>query len=114
MKKKKVMKTQTTNYEIMLFTGTGFTSREICSKDENDKGRKLSPVEELEKACWDGLLYEMFPEILGSFSAKCESFIWRIINGKNFLLISIGSSPSIVENETSIDPYFYSLSACEN
>ena len=110
----KIMKSQTTNYEILVFTSTGFASREICSRDENDKGRKLSPIEELEKACWGGLLYEMFPEILGSFSAKCESFIWNILCGKNFLRISIGPGPSVVENETSIDPYFYSLSACEN
>ena len=109
------MKPQTTNYEIMLFTGTGFSNRKFSSRDdEKENGRQLSAIEQLEKACWDGMLYEMFPEIPGSFSAKCESFIWHIMSGKNFLRICIGPVPSIVENETSIDPYFYSLSACEN
>ena len=109
------MKPQTTNYEILLFTGTGFSNRKFSSKDdEKENGRQLSVIEQLEKACWDGMLYEMFPEILGSFSAKCESFIWNIMSGKNFLHISIGPAPSVVENETSIDPYFYSLSNCEN
>ena len=109
------MKPKTASHEIMLFTGTGFTGREFCSRDnERDSGRKLSPMEELEKACWDGMLYEMFPEILGSFSAKCESFIWHIMSGKKYLRISMGPAPTVMENETAIDPYFFMLSACEN
>lgn len=109
------MKPKTTNHEILLFTGTGFASRQFCSRNqENDKGKKQSPMEELENACWDGMLYEMFPEILGSFSAKCESFIWHIMSGKNFLRISLGPAPTVMENETAIDPYFFMLSACEN
>lgn len=71
-------------------------------------------MEELEKACWDGMLYELFPELPGSFSAKCESFIWQITGGKNFLYISMGTHPNIVDKETNIDPYFFMLSSCEN
>lgn len=102
------MKPEITNHEILLFTGTRFTSRELCSRDnEKDNGRINSPIEKLEKACWDGLLYELFPELPGSFSAKCESFIWDIISGIHFLRISIGPLPKTVESETSIDPYFF-------
>ena len=109
------MKPKTTNHEILLFTGTGFAGRQFCSRnDEKENSRKLSAMEELEKSCWDGMLYEMFPEILGSFSAKCESFIWHIMSGKNFLRISLGPTPTVIENETAIDPYFYMLSTCEN
>ena len=109
------MKKAATNHEILLFTGTGFTNRKFSTRDnELEKGKKLSSMEELEKACWDGMLYEMFPELLGSFSTKCESFIWHIMSGKNYLRISMGPSPTVMENETAIDPYFFLLSACEN
>ena len=102
------MKPETTNHEILLFTGTSFTSRKFCSRDEEkDNNTKTSSMEELEKACWDGLLYEMFPEILGSFSAKCESFIWHITSGVHFLLFGLGPFPQRMESETSIDPYFF-------
>jgi len=109
------MNSKTVNHEILLFTGTGFTNQKYCSRDnESNNCKKLSPMEELEKACWDGLLYEMFPEIVGSFSAKCESFIWHILSGKNYVRISMGSSSAVLENETAIDPYFFMLSANEN
>ena len=109
------MKPETTSHEILLFTGSGFAGREFCSRDnEKDNGRKLSPMEEMEKACWDGMLYEMFPEILGSFYAKCDSFIWHIMSGKNYLRISLGPAPTVMENETAIDPYFFMLTNCEN
>lgn len=113
--KTKIMKPKTVNYEILLFTCTRFISREFCSRsNESDNGRNLSPMEELEKACWGGVLYEMFPEILGSFSAKCECFMWQIMSGKNYLRISMGPEPAVFEIETVIDPYFFMLSACKN
>ena len=113
--KKKIMKPSTISHEILLFTGTGFTSRHICSKDnQSDKGKNLSPLEELEKACWDGLLYEIFPEIVSSFSVKYKIFIWHIMSGKNYLCISLGPGLVVLENETVIDPYFFTFSVCEN
>ena len=109
------MKQVTTHHEILLFTGTTHTNREFCSRDEENNWYKTASAKErLEKACWDGMLYEMFPEILGSFSAKCESFIWHIMSGKNYLRISMGPASTVMENETTIDPYFFMLSACEN
>jgi len=109
------MKQHTTFHEILLFTGTAFSHRSFSRKDEYYNGtNKLSELEELERSCWEGLLYEMFPEILGSFSSKCESFIWHIMSGKNFLSISIGPVPPGIENETTIDPYFFMATIREN
>ena len=109
------MKQQATFHEILLFTGTEFSSRQFSRKDiYNNSENNLSLIEELEKACWDGMLYEMFPEILGSFSNKCESFIWHIMNGKNFLSINIGPVPPVIDNETTIDPYFFMTTVREN
>jgi len=108
------MKKINPRHEILLFTGTSLASKQLTNTEKNDNGRKYSAIEELEKACWNGILYEMFPEILGSIYPKCESFLWHVMPGKNFLYVNIGGSPVMVEQETSIDPYFYLLSACEN
>ena len=109
------MKPKATFHEILLFAGTAFSRRQFSRKDTyNNSENNLSPMEELEKACWDGILYEMFPEILGSFSNKCESFIWHIMTGKNFLSVNIGPIPPVTDNETTIDPYFLLTPIREN
>lgn len=114
LRKTQVMKKTTTNHEILLFTGNSFCHRQISWLEENATGKKLSPLEELEKACWSGLLFEIFPELSPSFSATCESFIWHVLTGKNYLHISIGPNPVAIENNTSLDPYYFSMSVCEN
>lgn len=101
-------------HEILLFTGAGFNTRPFSRKDTDTNGENSSQKEELEKACWDGMLFEIFPEILGSFRAKCESFIWHIMQGKNFLSVNIGPVPPVTDNETTIDPYFFLTSIREN
>jgi len=108
------MKKTNPHHEILLFTGTGLTNKQLTNTEENRSGRKYSPIEELEKACWDGILYEMFPEILGSVYPKCASFLWHVLTGKNFVYINIGATPVMAEHDTSIDPYFFMMNACEN
>lgn len=108
------MKTTNIHHEILLFTGTNLTSKKFADTEENSNGKKFSAIEELEKACWNGIIYEMFPEILGSRYPKCESFLWQVLSGKNFLYINIGPDLVMAENDTSIDPYFFMMNACEN
>ena len=101
-------------HEIILFTGTSLTNKQLTNTEENINGRKYSAIEELEKACWNGILYEMFPEILGSTYPKCQSFLWHVLTGKNFVYINIGETPVAAEHDTSIDPYFFMMNSCEN
>ena len=108
------MKTISTHHEILLFTGTGFASKQLADNEENSHGKKFSAIEELEKACWNGVIYEMFPEILGSLYPKCASFLWQVLTGKNFLYINIGPNPVMAEHSASIDPYFFMMDKCEN
>ena len=114
MKKTNDMKTTSIHHEILLFTGTSLTSRQLADTRENNNGKAYSPIDELEKACWNGIIYEMFPEILSSFYPRCECFLWHVLAGKNFLYINIGPNPVIAEHDTSIDPYFFMLNVCEN
>ena len=114
MKKTNDMKTTSKHHEILLFTGTRLASKQLADNEENSNGRKFSAIEQLEKACWNGIIYEMFPEILGSLYPKCESFLWHVLTGKNFLYINIGPSPVMAEHCTSIDPYFFMMTICES
>lgn len=108
------MKTTNMHHEILLFTGTSLTSKKFADTEENSHSKNFSAIEELEKACWNGIIYEMFPEILGSTYPKCESFLWHVLSGKNFLYINIGPNPMMAEHDTSIDPYFFMMNVCEN
>jgi hypothetical protein len=108
------MKTSSVHHEILLFTGTKLANRQLAGSVENSHGKKFSAIEELEKACWNGMIYEMFPEILGSLYPKCESFLWHVLTGKNFLYINIGPNPVMAEQVTSIDPYFFMMTICES
>jgi hypothetical protein len=108
------MKKQAARYEILLFTGSQFGQRQLCSRDENDKGKQLSAKEELEKACWDGLLYELLPEMLHGNTTDHQQFIWQILQGKQYLYVLIGSDPATVLSENSLDPYFFTMNYPEN
>jgi len=110
----KVMKTQSNHHEILFFTGTSLASRQLADTRENSNGRTFSAIEELEKACWNGIIHEMFPEILSSFYPRCQSFLWHVLAGKNFLYINIGPNPVTAEHDTSIDPYFFMMTVSEN
>lgn len=108
------MKPTNTHHEILLFAGTSLAGKELADNEVNSHGKKFSAIEELEKACWNGIIYEMFPEILGSLYPKCESFLWNVLTGNNFLYINIGPEPVTADFETSIDPYFFMMNVCEN
>jgi hypothetical protein len=110
----KVMKTTNTHHEILFFTGTSLASRQLADTKENNNRKTYSAIEELEKACWNGIIHEMFPDILSSFYPKCQSFLRHALAGKNFLYINIGPNPVSAEHETSIDPYFFLMSVSEN
>ena len=108
------MKKISTHHEILLVGGTSLANRQLTGTEENSKHGNLSSIEKLEKACWNGILHEMFPEILGLLYPKCGSFLWQILTGKNFLYINIGAGPVIEGDVTSIDPYFFMMTTCEN
>lgn len=99
------MKQQGINQEILLFTNTSFSKRELC---ENDGVEKKEPggssAEQLEKACWSGLLFELLSDIVNKSE---DIYIREITLAEKFISITLGNASSSVRNETSIDPYFF-------
>lgn len=108
------MKPTNTHHEILLIANTSLANKQLTSNEKNGSDNRPSSIEDLEKACWSGILHEMFPEILDSVYPKCQSFLWQILTGKNFLCINIGASPVPADHDSSIDPYFFMMNSCDN
>ncbi len=102
------MEPQIINQEILLFTGSSFCNRQFCKRDDNDgSNSKHSSMEELEKACWDGILYEIFPELVGNSMHRMNNHICNTASGVNFLCITMSEMSMSIENQTSVDPYLF-------
>ena len=68
------MKTTSIQQEILPMTNTTFSKQQLCEKDLSTNN-KLSVIEQLEDACWNGLLYEMFPGIVERSSAGKQLYL---------------------------------------
>lgn len=103
------MKTQTTQQEILLMTGSKFAAKEWAEKivDPDSDNNKLSATEKLEEACWNGLLDEMLPEVVEKTEDGKKLFLWHIRHCRSFLGIDLSESSPLIERESSIDPYFF-------
>jgi hypothetical protein len=96
----------TTQQEILLMTGTSFTSRQTCENAADDNGQYLSEIEQLEDACCNGLLPEILPEICEAHQTD-NLFLWQIKENKSCLGIELGEYPEIMEKTYCIDPYSF-------
>jgi len=101
------MKTTSTQQEILLMTNTTFSQRQLCEKDLSYDNKNLSRTEQLEDACWNGLLNEMFPEITEKSSAGKRFYLLQIEHANCFLRIELGEYFQTIEQELSIDPYSF-------
>lgn len=108
------MKEHTVQQEILLVTNTTFSKRQLCEmKPDNDK-RHLSNTEQLEKACWDGLLDELLPEIMERSTSGKSLFMFHIRNAKACLQIAMSESAVAPETQFSNDPSLFLLSLSVN
>jgi hypothetical protein len=99
------MKPETINQEILLFTNSSFCNRPFSRRNDSDNSGNYSSMEEIERACWDGMLTELLPELFDN--AQHNNYIWKTTSGINFLSINVGSYSQGVEKQNSLDPYFF-------
>ena len=99
------MATNSTQQEILLITGTYFSSRH-CYEKEGDTGH-LSQKQQLEEACWNGMLGEMLPEICIKPSPSKKMVVWKIREALSFLELDLGEYPANKDQQLSIDPYCF-------
>jgi hypothetical protein len=101
------MKTKTNSQEVLLMTNTTFSKRQLLETNESHSNDYSEPVEQLEVACCNGLLYEMLPEIMPATSSAEKLFLWAIIAKRSFLRILTGTEPVYIANRCSIDPHIF-------
>lgn len=99
--------------EILLFINTSLVRKTPFEK--NSIVQKAPFEDELEQAVWNGLLDEMFPElIVPAEKRKSELFIWQIRTEECSLIIDLAETPHTVEYPYSIKPYLFLTRHCLN
>ena len=96
------MKKESVQQEIILVATSTFSNREWCNNDKR-KGKTLSSMEQLEEACWNGLLEESLPEIVEKSANGKSLYLWHIRHGRSFLQIELCEFPVMIEKRYSID-----------
>jgi hypothetical protein len=92
--------------EILLITNSSLSKRSFCEKNSAEDSSRFSNVEQLENACWNGMLEEFLPGLILTVEGK-TLFLWEIQNAKNFLHIDLCDQPNFINRELSIDPYLF-------
>jgi hypothetical protein len=92
--------------EILIMTGTSFTSRLTFQKMSDDT-QIYSETEQIQEACWNGMLPEMLPEICLQFGERDKLYLWHVKENKSSIEIDICDAPCDIEKDFSIDPYAF-------
>ena len=95
-------------------TDTTFSQRQLLEKGVSYDNKYFTRVEQLEDACWNGLLYEMFPGIVERSSAGKQLYLWQIRHGESCLQIELCEQPKAIDLWYSIDPYYFLLTTSYN
>jgi len=101
------MKPNSTNHEVLLLTGTRFSKKQLCEKDSQQP--EVSLTGQLQKACWNGLIFEILPDILEYAADKNGMYTWEVTAAEHFIDVKIGAAPYSVEYGMSVNPYFFLL-----
>ena len=104
---KKIMKTNSTQQEILLVTGTNFLTREFCETKDGLNYNLLTEKEKLKVVCRNGLLPDMLPEIFELRSVNKKLYLWEMRQGSLFIELKSDEIYSEVEMEFSIDPHSF-------
>ncbi|HLZ89292.1 MAG TPA: hypothetical protein VKQ52_18680 [Puia sp.] len=98
------MKTQYAQMEVLLITGTTFLSRDLWEKDESRQNSLSSENEQLEEACWNGLLQTLLPEIFAEPIGNSRLYLWEVKTAASFLQLDMGEAPTAARSPFSIVP----------
>jgi|SRR5215831_1654690 len=101
------MKANFTQQEILLMTNTTFSQRQWCEKENTDHHGSLSCTEQLEDACWNGVIYEMFPGIVEKSAEGKRLYLWQIYHGTSFLQLELCEQPRLIDLWFSINPHAF-------
>ncbi len=90
--------------EVLLITGTSFLAGNRIKKDNNTTERPLSEIEELQEACWNGLLEAMLPEVWIKPPNDGILYVWDIKEAPQYLEVLLSEVPVPINRWLSITP----------
>ena len=88
-------------------TGTSYLAGNWIEKEDNPAGRRLSEMEELQEACWNGLLETMLPEVLIEPANGGILYLWDVKEAKSFLELELSEIPLPIDRRLSITPHSF-------
>lgn len=104
-----IMNKNSTYKEILLFTGTHFSSMQYSERNGEETGKQFNERDQLKEACWNGLMPELLPEVFDKHEDTRQLFVWEVREENSFIGLEMGEAPEAVDRFDSIDPYrFYS------
>ena len=92
--------------EILLMTHSSLSKRNFCEKNSDDDNSSFTNIEQLQQACWNGMLEDFLPGLLVKSEGK-SLLLWEIQNAKSFLHIDLCDQPGFPIKRFSIDPYIF-------
>lgn len=109
-----VMKPLSLQQEILLVTTSKVSRRQLAVEHSSDLNQHLSYSEQLEEACWNGLLEKILPGTIERPASGKKLHLWQIRSGSQFLHIELCTFPVVIEKKYSLDPYLFVPTTCAN
>jgi hypothetical protein len=90
--------------EVLLMTGTTFSAGNWVKKDDDPTSRQPSEVEQLQEACWNGLLKAMLPELWVDPQNGGTLYLWEVREAESFLALELSKVPFPIDPRWSLIP----------
>lgn len=101
------MENNFTQLEVLLITGTSFLSGNLCKKDDSDPNNQLSEHQQLQEACWNGLIQTMLPEICLPSTDGGPLFLFQVREACSFIELELGDTPTFLDHQFSLTPHLF-------
>ena len=102
------MSTVSIQKEILVVTSSKILSEELNRiRIQKSDIPEDSFQEELQEACWNGLLDEMLPIMIRSGKKDLHFFLWEIFIGEKTVCAELSEGPFIHDSFHSVNPYVF-------
>jgi hypothetical protein len=94
--------------EVLLVTSTIHSQKEY-ENNNLEKGTATEGTfsEDLEEACWNGLLIHWLPEIIARKENGISLYLWKVRLAHMFLFAEFAEAPFTTDPEFTLDPYLF-------
>ena len=110
------MKNCSTQQEILLMPNTNFLRHQCVQKiEKNAKRRRHSVSEDIEHACWNGMIYNMLPGMIEKAKSDEKLFLLQVRREDEFLEMELGEDYfRSIDCIFSISPNYFFSEALNN